>query len=129
MKRTVTLFTCMLLLLSVMFVGCAGDGGVKKVQTIVDQAQDQIATMKAQAGGQMDIEIEARGTSIVYKYTMLMDLGGLDIKDELEKQLDAQKATFEALVTMLKTQRVTDPSVIVEYLDKDGNMILEKEYK
>lgn len=93
--------------------------------------QDEIeALVGSMTGEGMGLQILARGNSLVYQYQYGIDLGDTDVaKQALEQALDTQDATFESVFDSLKAEVPSAESVIIEYLDKDGNLLLSKEYK
>lgn len=93
--------------------------------------QEQIDTMKNAMGETgMNLDVAARGNSLVYSYRFTEDLGDTEIiKQALDATMDQQASTFETVLTQLKAEISSAESVIIEYLDKDGGVILSKEYK
>lgn len=103
----------------------------QSVEAYVASMQDEIeALVGSMAGDGMGLQILARGNSLVYQYQYSMDLGDTDaVKQALEQALDTQDATFESVLDSLKAEVPSAESVIIEYLDKDGNLLFSKEYK
>ncbi len=103
----------------------------QSVEAYVASMQDEIeALVGSMMGDDMGLQILARGNSLVYQYQYSIDLGDTDVaKQVLEQALDMQDATFESVFDSLKAEVPSAESVIIEYLDKDGNLLLSKEYK
>lgn len=103
----------------------------QSVEAYVASMQDEIeALVGSMTGEGIGLQILARGNSLVYQYQYGIDLGDTDVaKQALEQALDTQDATFESVFDSLKAEVPSAESVIIEYLDKDGNLLLSKEYK
>ena len=119
------------LLVSIALTGCGLlKSDKQKVQAIVTEAQKQLESQKASLGDTMDIEIEARGTSIAYIYTYKQDIGDIDaMKTALAGQDDTLKQGLKSVLDQLKDIGIEDASLIVEYKANDGTMIYETEIK
>lgn len=106
-------------------------GDATTMETFIESIQDQVDGMsESLKESGMNLEVLARGNSLVYLYQFTEDLGDTSlIKDGLEQSLEGVSSTFENVLSLLKTAVSDAESVIVEYLDKDGNVILSKEYK
>jgi hypothetical protein len=93
--------------------------------------QPQLAEIKEQtktAG--MNLDISARGSSMVYTYTYLNDIGDVSIaKSALELSIGMLEEASKLLITELETAGVNSPSVIYEYVNSDGTMIFSQEFK
>ena len=74
--------------------------------------------------------IYAKGNSLVYSYQYTTDIGSNDfLKESLNSTLESLSSTYDSLLSMMKIQVPNAESIIVEYLDIDGNVIASKEYK
>ncbi len=76
----------------------------------------------------MDIDVEVRGNSIVYKYTYLIDVDA-NTKELLQESLAAQKETIDAVLVEARKDVPELESMIYEYYAKDGKLIVSEEYK
>jgi hypothetical protein len=101
-----------------------------KLQELVDASQ---ALMDAQIGDDdmVGLKLSMRGESMVYTNTYkqeLVDMEGLE--EELAIGTEAQSATFENLIDVLKAPpyNLKSPTVIVEYFTVDGEMIYSTEF-
>lgn len=107
------------------------DGDAMTLETYIDSIKDQIDGMTAsmeEAG--MNLDVLARENSLVYSYQFTEDVGDTSLlKDSLEQSLEELSSSFESILSALKQAVSSAESVVVEYLDKDGNVIVSKEYK
>ncbi len=101
------------------------------LEKYIDSMQDEISEMTESMKEQgMTIEVSARENSLVYSYHFTEDLGDTSlVKASLEQSLEELSSTFEDILSTLKEEVSSAESVIVEYLDMDGNVIVSKEYK
>lgn len=101
------------------------------IQEYVEQNAEQLDSISSSFEGTgKNMDILARGNSLVYSCQYTMDIGDTDlIKSTLDSSLDASSSTYESVLSLLKLQVPSAESVIVEYLDMDGNVITSKEYK
>lgn len=101
------------------------------VEEYVAKNKDTIsAAVSASAGDGLNIEVLGRGNSLVYRYKYTTELGELDaVKAALESATDKLESTFKSILTAVKTEVPSAESVIVEYLTKDGEVIVSKEFK
>lgn len=84
----------------------------------------------AMEGQGMKISVEVRGNSLAYVYQFTTDVGDAEtIKSGLEQSMSAMEETFNTLLSQVKAEVAETESMIVEYLDKDGNVLLSKEFK
>lgn len=75
-------------------------------------------------------DIYARGNSLVFSLKFTIDIGDTSvIKEYLDQMLDEGASLFESIVYEMRFEIPSAESVIVEYLDMDGNVITSKEYK
>ena len=67
---------------------------------------------------------------MVYIYQYTVDVGDVSaIRDGLEAAMESLSSNFEGILDQLQSAVPEAESVIVEYLDKDGQLIYSKEYK
>ena len=129
MKKTLSVITCLVLVLSIALVGCGGPK-VDSMQSIVDELQEDLSAMKSALGDTMDIDITANGSTLIYTFSYLTDIGDpAAIKDDLAVATEQQSSVYEELVTTLKDAGINSPSVVIEYLDMNGDEIYSKEFK
>ena len=128
MKKLLVAVCCLVMCLS--FASCGGSGA-GSMDKYISSIQSQIESMKAslESSG-MKIELVQRENSLVYRYQLTVDIGDTaTVKDYLESEMEKQASTFEAGLKELKQKVSGAESLIVEYVDKDGNVIFSKEYK
>lgn len=94
------------------------------IQPQIDAMQESLE----ESGQKLDII--ARDKSLVYIYQYTVDVGDVSaIRDGLEAAMEALSSNFEGILDQLQSAVPEAESVIVEYLDKDGQLIYSKEYK
>jgi len=97
---------------------------------LAEHAQRKMDEQKAEIGGGIEIEVRARGNSVVHTYIYIDDFGDNEtLKPIVEELTEASKADYEGDLEFLKANSVKSPSVIVEHLDKDRKMIYSREFK
>ena len=101
------------------------------LEQFVTLIQPQIDAMKEslEESGQK-LDIIARDKSLVYIYQYTVDVGDVSaIRDGLEAAMESLSSNFEGILDQLQSAVPEAESVIVEYLDKDVQLIYSKEYK
>lgn len=96
--------------------------------------QAGIAQLKAELeGSELDIDIEAEGDTLVYKYTYKYIESKYfddDIVWYLENSLEQSSSNYETVIASLKVETyVKEPSVKVMFMSSDGKVIVEKVFK
>lgn len=109
------------------------DGGAEETSASMEEFIASISDQIDQLSGSMDgmgtLEVIARGNSLVYQFQYTMDLGDTSvIQPMLEQTMDTLTSTFESIYDVLKLAVPDAQSLVVEYLDKDGNMLVYREY-
>lgn len=139
MKKVKRIFTSLVLCLS-LCLSVAACGGKKEassgannsaLEEYISASQSQIDEMSSAIEAQgMKLSVEVRGNSLVYVYQYTTDVGDTEtVKTALEQSMDAMEESFTTALSQVKAEVAETESMIVEYLDKDGNIILSKEYK
>ena len=107
------------------------DVAESKIAAFIESAEDQLESMKASFGDTLDMQLEARGSSMVYVFQYLEDTGmdNETMGEALSSALDAMSSTFTTILESLQTEVPEAESIIVEYKDKDGEVITSKEFK
>ena len=110
----------------------SNSGSSSKITKFIDSVQDQLDSIRDTMGDMLDIDITARGNSLVYSFKYNIDTSSAD-KDSmaaaLESALDSMSSTFTSILSALQKEVPEAESVIVEYLDNTGNVIVSKEFK
>lgn len=89
---------------------------------------DSMAESMKESG--LDMKVEARDKSVVYKYQYITDVGDIDVvKEALEASIEAMDTTFEGYLEALKAAVPDAESIILEYYSAGGELITSKEYK
>ena len=139
MKKVTRILTSFVLCLSLCLsmAACGGkkeassDGNNSALEEYISENQAQIDEMSSAMEGQgMKISVEVRGNSLAYVYQFTTDVGDAEtIKSGLEQSMSEMEETFNTLLSQVKAEVAETESMIVEYLDKDGNVLLSKEFK
>ena len=88
---------------------------------------DQLTASLKDSG--MELKVIARGNSLVYSYQYTTISSSDVMKSTLDKAMESTVDTFNTVLKDLKKQVKSAESVIVEYLDKEGEVITSKEFK
>lgn len=128
MKKLLVAVCCLVMCLS--FASCGGSGA-GSMDKYISSIQSQMESMKDTLDSSgMKLELVQRENSLVYRYQFTTDIGDADAaKQTLESGMEQMASTFQAGLKELKEQVSGAESLIVEYVDKDGNVIVSKEYK
>ena len=103
----------------------------QNVEDFIANSQEEIDQITADLEGSgMELKVVARGNSLAFIYQFQIDLGDTSLlKDALEESLESMSDLFNTMLSSLKQSVSNAESIIVEYLDMDGNVIVSKEYK
>lgn len=94
-----------------------------EVQKIISDAESEVSGMG------MKIEVTADGDKMVYTYTYENIEKADGMEEQLESAMSAQDSTFQTTANEIKKVVKADhPSVVIEYVDCNGEMIYSKEY-
>ena len=105
----------------------SGNLSVKDFIASIQPQIDQMASSIESSG--MKLSVSARGNSMVYSYQYLTDVGDTSvIKGALDQAMDQMASTFTTILSSMKQVVPDAKSIIVEYLDMNGNVIVSKEY-
>jgi FlaG/FlaF family flagellin (archaellin) len=97
-----------------------------------DDFQQTIAELSVSYESQgISLLVKAEGNSLIYTCQYTGDIDTESTKAVLEEYLasDTTMTTFSGLLTSIKLYAPDTESVVVEYTDKDGNLITSYEYK
>lgn len=98
-----------------------------------DEVQDQLTELQSQYSGLgMAIDIKANGDKMIFSY-QYDSIQKADLTDAqisaLESGVDAEADTFQGTADELKKLVKADsPSVVLEYVDANGEVIYSKEF-
>lgn len=128
MKKTGILVVSLVLVVFMVFA-ISGCGAVQEelIAQQVAEAQKEIPDLEAQLGGVVEIEILARGTAIVYKYTFTVEADEAAVIASVESA--EMKASYDEALANYRAIGLKDISMIVEYYSVDGRLIVTKEFK
>ena len=77
---------------------------------------------------EMSMTIYAKGSSIVFD-TVLKTVSSSDVTDEVVEFADEMLSDFDSLVELMQGECPEVESIIVNYFDADGGVIISKELK
>ena len=103
----------------------------QNVEDFIANSQEEIDQITADLEGSgMELKVVARGNSLAFIYQFQIDLGDTSLlKDALEESLESMSDLFNTMLSSLKQSVPNAESIIVEYLDMDGNLIASREFK
>ena len=107
----------------------AANGTDPKVLDFVEYTRQQMEASKAQMGAGIDIQISARGNSVVHAYTFLDVIDTEAAKPQIIQSVEATKTIYQEDLDILKYNDIKSPSIIVEYYDKNKALIYSREFK
>lgn len=104
----------------------------KSVEAYVnsDEVQEVLDTLEGQMSGTgMSIEITAEGDKMVYTYTYDNVAKADGMAESLESAMKAEDDTFQSTADEIKkVVKAKNPSVVIKYVDMNGEEIYSKEY-
>ena len=109
----------------------SGSAGNMTLQAFIASIQGEIDEMaSAMESSGMKLNVAARGNSLLYSYQYTIDIGDTSlIKDTLAQSMDGMSSMFDDVLSAMKLAVPDAQSIILEFLDKDGNVIVSKEFK
>ena len=93
-----------------------------------EQLESQMASLEDSG---MSCELSADGEALVYNFTIEdADMAAAMTKDVLDSQMESLSSTFESIASVLPSMvdGLENPSIIVRYLNPDGEEITSMEY-
>lgn len=134
-KRTLKSIVLTVVMVMVLAVSACGSKGVKTVEDYYNNPEVKAAfeeQLSAAAGHGMSINLEAKGNDFImsYQYDANLVLPD-DAVDQLEAALESTASIFEAEAKVFDEAigQKGACTVIVKYLDSDGNLLAEKSFK
>ena len=109
----------------------SGSAGSMTMEAFIKSIQSEIDDMaSAMESSGMKLNVAARGNSLLYSYQYTIDVGDTSlIKGALEQSMDGMSSMFDSVLSAMKLAVPDAQSIILEFLDKDGNVIVSKEFK
>ena len=99
--------------------------GNDAMDAYIKLSQSTFDAMAESLKGMMEFNVSGDGSTLKYEMKVLVDMGDTEaMKTQFDAQMEAQKAQMEAVVEGLKAAGVEDPKFVVEYKDKDDNVIV-----
>lgn len=120
------------ILAAVMCFSVVSCGNKKTVESYIASIQDEIDSMTDMyKNSGFDLSVTAKDNTMVYTFKYNIDIGADadTVKATLESGMAAQESTFTTILSTLKKEIPSAESILVEYLDKDGNTLYSKEFK
>ena len=125
MKKLLSIFMILVMVLS--FASCSSS---KEVKAYVEANQAQVeATQKATGGVFEKVEMEARGKSVVYMYTYAEKQVDKDTVLLLEESFDSTQDAMQEVLVLMRDNCPQIESVIYEYYNGSGKLLMTREYK
>ena len=97
-----------------------------------DEFQEQVrALSQTYESKGMTLEVVAEGDSVVYKCIYTVNVDAAKSREELTEHLESKafETSIDSVLRSFKAQVPQTRSVIVRYIDTNGNIIASKEYK
>lgn len=121
-----------LAVVTVMGLSMIACGKKKSVEAYVksSEVQEVLETTQSELSGTgLSVDITADGDKMVFTYTYA-DYEKADVDVELlEAGMEAQASTFQEMANEIKKNVSVDkPSVVLEYVDKNGELIYSEEF-
>lgn len=101
-----------------------------QIDAFIDANKDVYESIMESFEGMLELEIYASGSSMVYSYKYVNDIGDIDtVKEALDAAYDGNKSAMLSDLSALQSAVPKAESIIVKYLTKDGTVITTQEYK
>ncbi len=108
--------------------GSGSSGDADKVAAYVEKSAAEAE--QSLENDMMEIELDSKGTAVVYRYTYKDPQYTGDImKDALENALASASESFDASLELMKSEEPAVSSIIVEYYDASGELIISKTFR
>lgn len=134
-KRTLKSIVLTAVMVVALSISACGSKGAKTVEDYYNEPEVKAAfeeEISAAAGQGLSINIEAKGNDfiMIYQYDSDLILAD-DVADQLDAALESTAAVFEEEAKVFDTAigQKGACTVIVKYLDADGNLLTEKSFK
>ena len=103
---------------------------VPKEPEIPQEILDYVATLEDVVSDTSTVTYEARGKSVVYKFTYKNVTAATDEQiAALDKALEASRSDSLIALKEVQSECSAVESIIYEYYDANGNLMLSKEFK
>ena len=129
--KKITSKLLLLMMVLVMTFGMTACGKVTVSDYInSDEVKETFSTLeKSLEGTGMSIKISAEDDKLIYTYTYDEIEKTDDMTAQLEQSISAQDATFQNIANEVKEYVSNDSvTVVIEYIDCNGDEIFSKEY-
>ena len=107
------------------FAGCSG-GNSPTVEQMAANAQKEIERVYGEDSS-IKVTAKARGSALVYTYQASQEV--TSSAEEIAEGVEISKRYYDDILAEMHRQGVKNPSIVLEYLDKDGGMLYTREFK
>ena len=102
----------------------AATSGNDAMDAYIKLSQATFDTMTESLEGIMEFKASGEGNTLKYEMKILADMGDDETaKAEMDAEMESQDDDMQMVVEGLKAAGIEDPKFIVEYSDKDGDII------
>ena len=113
------------------------DDPIEDVKSDAELIHDYIAERKTQFDqvkeeykDQMDFNVTAEGSALIYSYQFLIHVPEVDaVKSAMDAEVANQEGALKLVLADMKLFGMKEPVVIYRYLNDDGSEIASYEYK
>jgi chromosome segregation ATPase len=99
------------------------------IQEYIDSIQSELNAMN-ESESEIYLTLSARGNSMVCSYQYTVDIGNADfLKENLEQSISSVEENFRSALTQLRFFVPDAESLIVEYLDQNGEVLVSWEFR
>ena len=137
MKKFLALLMAALMIVSVCaLVSCGGkekkEALSNKITTPTNPAVEEYVNANKDGvemdDEEMSMKVYAKGNSVVFD-CVLKTVKSSDVTDEIKEFADEMISEFDSLVELMQSECPEVESIIINYYDADGGVILSKELK
>lgn len=104
------------------------DADAEAVEAYVDLVAAELES--AMQNDQMALEVEAEGTSVVYRFSYKdPQYTGPEMEKALEDGIDSAASTFEDSLELMKAEEPAVSAIVIEYYDANGDILAERTFR
>lgn len=112
------------IILMLAFAGCGSASTLEEYINSDSEAMEQIETLSENSG--LEVNIKDNTLTYTYKFDQTFTDDQLKL---IKTSTETMDSSMEQLVVSLEDESgISDVTIVVEYLDKDGSEIFKKEY-
>ena len=102
--------------------------GNEAMDAYIKLSQASFDAMAESLKGVMEFKASGEGSTLKYEMKVLADMGDA-AKEQVDAQMEVQKPQMEMVVEGLKAAGIENPKFVVEYKDKDDNVIATYDFE